>query len=470
MKDIYKHLLLIVSAVVLLSCAPEVRACSCAGTQPACEEFGSAKAVFIGKVIGAKQHRQERDENGSMTTYDVGEIFFKVEDSFLGVKSTRAVIHSGTGGGDCGYWFRRGERYLVYAYGESLETLGTNICTRTRLLADANEDLEFLRNLPRKGTGARIYGAVAAALKDPKSTDWRTPKPLEGVIVKIEGPRRTFDAMTDSGGQYEITGVPAGKYKVHAIVPDYYRQDQYWIREIELNDRGCAREDFFAQNDSRITGHVFKPDGTAMAKAHVELMPLERNAIQRLSGDETWADEKGEYELEKIPAGRYLLGINLSSSPDDEQPYPRTFYPGVTDRSRATVIEIGLGQKLKDIDIHLPQQAIAYLVRGFVVWPDGSLAKAVDIYLEDVDYLGWCVNGCAGKTDEQGRFELKGFAGYKYRVVSTAERPSAEGKEKLNVYGVSESFQLGGEMENLRIMLSLPGRPSDKKEEKSKER
>jgi len=252
-------------------------------------------------------------------------------------------------------------------------------------------------------------------------------------------------------------------------VPDYYRQNEYWMREIVLNDRGCAREDFFAQNDSGITGHVFKPDGTPLAKANVELMPVERETIQRLGGDETWADEKGEYELEEIPPGRYLLGINLSSSPSNEQPYPRTFYPGVTDRSTATVIEIGLGQKLKDIDIHLPPQSIAHLICGFVVWPDGSLAKGVDIYLEDVDYPGWCVNGCNTRTDQQGRFELKGFDGYKYRVVSTAEKSSIDGKEKVNAYGVSESFQLGTEMENLRIVLSLPGRPWDKKEEKTKE-
>src|SRR6266481_3252850 len=342
MKNIFKHRLLIVSAIALFSCSPEVKACSCAQTRPACEEFGSARAVFIGKVIGAKEQRQERQADGSTTTYDVGEIYFKVEETFLGVKGTRAVIHSGTGGGDCGYWFRRGQRYLVYAYGESLETLGTNICTRTGLLANAQEDLEFLRNLPRKGTGARIHGSVAAALKDPKSSDWRTPKPLEGVMVKIEGQQRTFDAVTDSKGEYELTGLSAGRYKVHAVVPDYYRQDQNWIRDVKLNDRGCAHEDFFAQNDSGITGHVFRPDGTALAKANVELMPVERESIQRLSGDETWADEKGEYELGEIPPGRYLLGINLSSSPSNEQPYPRTFYPGVTDRSRATVIEIGL--------------------------------------------------------------------------------------------------------------------------------
>lgn len=466
MQNIFKNFLFIFAAFVIFSCAPEVSACSCLGERPACEEFGAAKAVFIGKVIGAKEQRQERNDDGSTTNYDVGEIYFKVEEAFQGVKGTRVVIHSGTGGGDCGYWFQRGQRYLVYAYGASQDSLGTNICTRTRLLEHADEDLAFLRNLPRKGIGARIYGSVAAALKDPKSNGSRTAKPLDGVIVKIEGPRHTFEAVTDGNGQYEVSGIPAGKYKVYAVVPDYYRQDEYWERNIELNDRGCARENFVAQNDSRITGHVFKPDGTALAKANVELMPVELETIQRLRGDETWADEKGKYELEEIPPGRYLLGINLSSSPSDEQPYPRTFYPGVTSRSTATVIEIGLGEKLKDIDIHLPAEAVSYTVRGFVVWADGSLARSVDVYLEDVDYPGWCVNGCEFRTDNQGRFELKGYAGYKYRVVSTAEKPAAEGKEKVRIYGISEPFQLDTQLENLRIELSRPGRPWDKKEDK----
>ena len=404
MATLFKHLLLVVSAVVLLPCSTAVKACSCVGERPPCEGFGSASAVFIGKVVGAKQQREQRGEDGSITTYDVGEIYFKVEESFLGVKGARVVIHSGTGGGDCGYWFLRGQRYLVYAYGESSDSLGTSICTRTRLLAHADADLEFLRNLPRKGTGSRIYGSVAAALKDPKSTDWRTRKPLDGVTVKIEGTQRTFDAVTDSKGEYEITGIPAGKYKVHAVVPDYYRQDEYWSREIELNDRGCAREDFFAQSDSAITGHVLKPDGKGLAKANVELIAVDSEVVRRFGGDTAWAEEDGSYKLSEIAPGRYLLGINISSSPDKDAPYPRIYYPGVTDRSTATVIEIGLGQKLSDIDIHLPPPLIEHVVRGFVIWPDGSLARGVEIYLEDVNYPGWCVNGCSTKTDAQGRF------------------------------------------------------------------
>jgi hypothetical protein len=469
METLFKYLLLVVSSIVLLSCSTVVSACSCANERPPCEGFGSAKAVFIGRVIGAKEQRQERAQDGSTTTYDVGEIYFKVEESFLGVKGARVVIHSGTGGGDCGYWFLRGQRYLVYAYGESQDSLGTNICTRTRLLADAGEDLEFLRNLPRQGTGSRIYGTVAAALKDPKSTDWRTPKALVGVTVKIEGTQRTYDAVSDTKGDYEITGIPAGRYKIHAVVPDYYRQDEYWMREIELNDRGCARENFFAQNDSGITGHVLKADGTGMAKANVELIPVDGEVVRRLSGDETWADEKGSYDLREIAPGRYLLGLNLSSSPDKDAPYPRVYYPGVTDRKTATVIEIGLGQKLTNIDIHLPPPLIEHLVRGFVIWPDGSLAKEVEIYLEDVNYPGWCVNGCGKKTDNQGRFELTGFDGYNYRVVSTADKPSTNGKEKEDVYGTSDPFQLSTDMENLKLVLSLRGRPWDKTESKSKE-
>jgi len=450
-----------ISLFVFMVSAPAVSACSCMPERPPCEGFGEAKAVFIGKVTGAKEQREHRDEHGKVFKYDVGEIYFNVEESFFGMPATRAVIHSGTGGGDCGYWFRRGERYLVYAYGESLNSLGTNICTRTRPLADAGEDLAFLRNLPRKGMGVRIFGSVVALLKDPKSSDWRTSKPLEGVTVQIEGTRRTFEAVTNPDGKYEITGLPAGKYKIEALVPDHYRRNEYWVRNVKINDLGCAEASFAAQNDSRITGTVFKPDGKPFPRANVELIPVDVEFVRRMHGDETWANEKGLYELEEIPPGRYLLGINISSSPSNDQPYPPTFYPGVEERARATVIEIGLGQKLTDLDIHLPGEVAKHTVRGFVLWPDGSVATGVDIHLEDISYPGWCVNGCSVKTDNTGRFELSGFFGYNYRVVSTADKPSRDGKPQP-VYGTSDSFLLNGDLENAKVVLTNSGRPGDK--------
>lgn len=306
-----------------------------------------------------------------------------------------------------------------------------------------------------------MYGTVQAAHLDPKSDKWRIYKPLSGITVKIEGERRTLDAMTDDKGNYEIVGLAPGKYKVYPELPDYYRQNEYFVRKVEINDRGCAQEDFFAQNDSQIVGRVFRPDGTVMSKANVELIPAE-GALTRRSIDETWANENGKYELREIAPGRYLLGINITSSPSKESPFPRTFYPGVTDRSQAGVIEIGRGQKLTNIDIRLTENLIERSVSGFVVYADGSLASNVDIHLEDVNRPGWCVNGCDYRTDSQGQFALKGYDGYTYRVMSLADANSPGNAQKANIYGESPTFTLSADKEGLKLTLSKPGRPWDK--------
>jgi len=457
-------LYLCATVFAMLLCAPvAVLACSCAPERPTCEAFGSSRAVFVGKVVGAKEQREEKNEDGTTTTYQVGEIYFSVEQSFLGVKSARIVIHSGTGGADCGYWFLKGKRYLVYAYGDSMDSLGTNICTRTKPLETAEKDLDFLRTMPRKGSGVRIYGKVVAALKDPKSPDWRTTKPLSGVTVKMVG-KRTLDAVTNAGGEYELTGLQPGKYKIYAEVPDYYHRGDYWVREIQVADLGCAEENFVAENDSRITGRVLRSDETGLPKATVELIPVEVDpgSVRRFGLDQDYANDKGEYELKQVAPGRYLLGVNITSSPDKESPFPRTFYPGTIDPSKAMVIEIGLGQKLSGLDIRLPPSLPEYVVRGFVTWPDSSVAAGVDVYLEDIAYRGWCVNGCNQKTDSQGQFELRGYSGLNYRVVATADR-IVEKAQRENFFGVTSPFRLDGDTGALKLVLSQPGRPWDDK-------
>ena len=63
-------------------------------------------------------------------------------------------LRSGQGNGDCGYGFKKDEQYLVYAYypakiKENLYFAGpgqlvTRVCTGTKALSDANEEIAVL--------------------------------------------------------------------------------------------------------------------------------------------------------------------------------------------------------------------------------------------------------------------------------------------------------------------------------------
>ena len=131
-------------------------ACDCRGEgiKP-CQEYWRADVVFIGTVAtirtvpkkeGAYEFRRQ------LVTFAVGE-------AFRGIRSGQADIF--TGGGDCGYSFKTGETYFVYAYRNKEDgTVSTSICTRTRPLAQATEDLSYIRALASAVAGGVIFGKV----------------------------------------------------------------------------------------------------------------------------------------------------------------------------------------------------------------------------------------------------------------------------------------------------------------------
>jgi len=120
------------------------------------EQFADAAIVFVGRAERIHDHwtllaklrrwfdkdedhwRHYCDEYGIAVT-------FTVSQSWKGVSSRRVTIVTGRGGGDCGFEFKSGVDYLVYAYEPGGDGCQTNICTRTKELAHAAEDLAFLR-------------------------------------------------------------------------------------------------------------------------------------------------------------------------------------------------------------------------------------------------------------------------------------------------------------------------------------
>lgn len=84
---------------------------------------------------------------------------FEVSRVWKGDFGRAVTVITADNSGMCGVTFRKGDSYLVYAT-ERDGKLHTNICTRPRVLAHAQEDLDTLGEgkPPAEGKGRRTEG------------------------------------------------------------------------------------------------------------------------------------------------------------------------------------------------------------------------------------------------------------------------------------------------------------------------
>lgn len=126
---------------VLFTSAPSTAyACSCVELPSVKEEYERSAAVFAGKVLEVKERQQI---NGQRTK----SVLFDVTTTWKGVSESQVFITTGFDGGDCGYEFKQGKEYIVYASQSSMyggNALVTTICDRTNEAASAKEDVTIL--------------------------------------------------------------------------------------------------------------------------------------------------------------------------------------------------------------------------------------------------------------------------------------------------------------------------------------
>lgn len=201
-----RYLILIVAVILGLGVSRKASACSCMGNRPACEALWDPGAVFAGKVVWI-----EPDASGDR--FARRRVRFRVVEAFRGVTTSEIDVDTGAGGGDCGYSFIVGASYLVYSYqAERTPRLTTGICSRTRLLSQASEDLAYLRSVPANGAlGATITGTVydrnRNVSKRPGAIELGTVARV-GVVIECGG--ALFRGTTNADGRFSIPGVPVG--------------------------------------------------------------------------------------------------------------------------------------------------------------------------------------------------------------------------------------------------------------------
>lgn len=217
-------------------------------------------------------------------------VTFNVRRAYRGLVGSSATVLTGLGGGDCGFDFETGKKYLVYASRVNPETLFTSICSGTSSLEEASPALRFLRGEP------------------PTSDDLLDPQ-------------------------------------------SYY-------------------EKFASQQYGSACGRVTKPDGSALGKASVDMTQVRDEPFPpKSASDPDMSKPDGSFCIPGISPGKYVLTGETTDFDHDFR--WMGYYPGVSKRADATVIEVKAGAKLRNLDFTVRKEAL-YTVSFRIQSSDGS--------------------------------------------------------------------------------------------------
>ncbi len=131
--------LLLSATLSAAPCPPASARCSCIPPRPPREALGQADAVFAGRVVSVVERREEDPGHPGGPHLEVRIV---PQRRWKGAAGDTVVVRTADNSAACGYAFETGGEYMVYAAGE--DALRVNSCSRTRLLAEAGEDLAAL--------------------------------------------------------------------------------------------------------------------------------------------------------------------------------------------------------------------------------------------------------------------------------------------------------------------------------------
>ena len=356
-------------------------------------------------------------------------IQFAVTKVLRGDQAEEIEIKTGRGLGGCVYGFEMGREYLVYASSsEETSQLWTSRCTRTRLAAEATEDLDYVRSLPAGPLDGHIAGVVRGEPIDALGfTNYRA-EPVSGAHVILGSPQGSRKTVTDSDGSYRFDELPPGEYQVSLEVEGMNVLQP--SRQVSLQGGGCSQQDFKAEAiKGRIEGRLLSAEGEPLARVVVETVSSDSDEAARRMTRWNETNERGYFKISRLEPGEYLIGVNLNSPPTARsrqdrfaaRPFPPTYYPGVSERAVAQRIYIDRGEVAKGIECKMPPPLKSREIGGMVLWPDGRPARNARVRLHhhrDSFYIEVEFQP-AGRD---GRFELLGLQGYEYRLSADADR------------------------------------------------
>ncbi len=435
--------------------AAEARACSCVeyGT-PVCAAYWRADAVFTGVVTDFKALPDRAPDAMPLAL-----LHFIIEDKFRNVVAAELDVET-LHGTSCDMTFKKGERWLVYAYRDAATgRLAISPCTRTHRLNGMDEDLSYINGLRRNPPEQSISGRL-------KRDGY---EPLAGLKVTVTGGSQSFETTTDGDGDFKVSLPKPGAYTVRATVPFSAGGASYTAKveeeatdektdlkyPVEIPPGQCAYDEIEVYRvdlhaTALVSGKVSDEAGEPVTHGSVHLVEAVPQEGEEPRGRFTQIGEDGSFKFENVPVGSFVLVINpRDEAPSQyDAPHPRTFYPGVAEREQASPLVITEGLKVEGINFRVRGPLRKRVVTGTIVRPDGKPAAEAQVSLYNGDKYVLMV-----MTDERGRFTLEAYGDFDYRLAAAAyiEVPGTRDK----VSAKSEKVKLPPDSNPVPLVLKL---------------
>src|SRR5215471_756577 len=248
------------------------------------------------------------------------------------------------------------------------------------------------------------------------------PKDNDNIIQRMTGAGSAQKTSTDADGHYSFTNLPAGPYEIQvfALALVGTGHDEAILAADGETVDGI---DFAMTPGGVVTGSVLQANGRPAINKQLQIeladqkqAPSEsssaavRAMMKQILAHNTSTDDRGIYRIYGVPAGDYVVSVHSGGGRHESV---ATYYPGVTDKTKAAMVKVKAGAETTGIDFKLEITKKGYEVRGRVVDEQGNGVPSVMIVVsptsEQGTGTGFQVMSGQGHSNSKGEFKVEGM-------------------------------------------------------------
>jgi hypothetical protein len=177
-------------------------------------------------------------------------------------------------------------------------------------------------------------------------------------------------ALTDAAGHFSFKDQAPGKYTIRAVLDGFFGPPANGFPASNATktvtveaQKQVPATDIFMSRGGIISGRLRDPNGQPASSITVSA-----TRVTYSNGRPQWSavvskptDDQGNYRIFWVAPGEYYVGITpraIAAIPGPQDTWAKTFFPGVTDPTAATLLTIKDGGEIAGVDFSVQSKAL----------------------------------------------------------------------------------------------------------------